>query len=764
MLKSFSLIVFSVFFFGKNYAQNIQGILLKASSREPITHGSIEIENSGETFFTRRDGFFSLTVQEFPVSLQISAPGFKMESIVVKKPGDDLVVYLFPKGEILSEVVLRSFIISESLQQTPAAVNVLTPEILKRYDETNLMQSFQLVPGVDVHQGALNTNKISIRGIGARSQYSTNRLKAYFEGIPISTGEGETTLDDFDREVVERVEIIKGPASSVYGAGLGGVVNLYAARAQKEEIKATVKNSFGSFGLWKKTIKASQASKTSNFFAAYNHLKSDGFRDNGEYDRRSITLHGKLTGDASNKLSVLANVIRLMAYIPSSVNREQVENDPSSAAFTWNASRGYESYDKGMLGLSNEYMFSENFNNTTSIFMNFRDAFEPRPFDILKEEQVAIGARTKFNFKTRLVGLASKFSIGAEIFREWYDTATFENLYEDFPGEGSVLGNGLSNNSQDRKYTNFFGQWNLSFSEKFKIEAGLNANSTNYNLTDLFYKDEIDRTGDYQFKTIFSPRVGAIYNLTPLKTLYASLSHGFSTPEVSETLTPEGLINTNLQPETGMNYEIGLKGNWLKNQLYTEISLFSIQVENLIVAERVGEDQYIGRNVGKTNHNGVEFLFHSNFILRTGITAKPYMNASFNFYEFEEFTDKGNDFSGNNLPAVPNKTIAAGVDFISDKGYALYAHYQYVGKMPLNDANTHYNESYKLFNLKASYSLDFFRNFEAEIYAGINNLFEEKYASGILPNAVGFGGASPRYFYPGNPRNYFGGIGLSYMF
>ena len=394
--------------------------------------------------------------------------------------------------------------------------------------------------------------------------------------------------------------------------------------------------------------------------------------------------------------------------------------------------------------------------------MNFKDAYEPRPIDILKEGQVATGARTKFNFDTNIFGLPSEFSLGAEYNQEWYDSATFENLYEESPGQGSVRGVSLSDNSQLRSYYNLFGQWNLSLSQKLKLETGININGTSYELTDLYLEDEVDQTGGYDFGTVVSPRIAALYELTSEKNLYASISHGFSTPTVAETLTPEGLINLNLKPETGINYELGFKGDWFNKRLYSEVALYSIQIENLLVAERVAEDQYIGRNAGKTSHEGVEVLLRSDLQLAPRLSARAFANAAFNFFEFEKFIDDGVDHSGNRLPGVPERTINAGLDLISDTGFSLYSGFFHSGEIPLNDANEAYSAGYELVDLKLSYTHSFADQMELRLSVGVNNLLDEKYAASVLPNAVGFGGAAPRYFYPGNPRNYYGGIGLTY--
>ena len=750
--------------FGNIYSQNIEGKILNATSLQPVENSTIFNLASEVIAVSNNKGEFSIKADKLPVSIQISADGFSTQQIEIVKSGQNLQIYLIPFFEPLSEVILRSTLIPTKLQKIPAAVSVISAEDLKRIDAGNLALAFNNVPGVYVNQGALNTTKLNIRGIGARSQYSTNRIQAYFNEIPLTTAEGELTLDDIDLESLSGIEVIKGPTSSLYGAGLGGVINLYSAKADVDKTEVSAGSLFGGFGMLKKTVSASHGTSNTSLFANYSELQSNGYRDNGNYKRKSGLIHSKLQSENGNSLSFLANFTKLKAFIPSSINEDDFKNNPSVAASNWANSEGFESYDRGLLGVSYQHNFSANFSNTSSVYMNFRDAYEPRPFDILKEDQIAAGARTKFNLETSIFYLPSQISFGAEYYKEWYESATFENLYQQFENRGSVLGEALSNNEQDRNYANFFGQLNLELSEKLKIETGFNFNTTRYSLTDLFVQDDIDQTGDYRFKSIFSPRIGLTYELANGKNLYTSISHGFSTPTVAETLTPEGQINTNLKPETGINYEIGIKGNWMNNALYTEVALYSIQIDNLLVAQRVAEDQFVGINAGETSHNGIEFFASYRLDIFSKILLKPYANAAFNFFEFEEFLNRDMDFSGNKLPGVPRSTVNLGLDIKYGNNLSLYSNLLAVGEIPLNDANSIFTDTYKVFNLKATYDWKLFEDFKIRFAAGINNVFDEKYAASVLPNAVGFGAAAPRYYYPGNPRNYFGEVGVNYVF
>ena len=663
----------------------------------------------------------------------------------------------------LAQVLLKGTGIQAELKKTPVAVNLLDHTELNRSTPALLTASFNRVPGVYTQEGALNTNRITIRGMGARAQYGTNRLKAYFNEIPLTTGDGQTAINDIDLEAIGSVEIIKGPNSSLYGSGLGGVLHLFAYEPGEERFFAKISSSFGSYQMLKNTASMGYSDTKKSLFATYNHLQSQGYRENSDYDRKSFNFNGTLFSGENSALSFLGNFTRLKASIPSSVGITDFNENPERAAYTWKTAQGYEAYDRFLMGLSYTQHFSENLKNTTSVFINNRDAYEPRPFDILKENSVGIGARTRFNYTTQLFSFPTEISLGGEYLNENYDGSNYENLYKDFPNQGSVRGSQIANIEQDRKYYNLFTQLNLQVLPKLKLVGGLNMNVTNYALTDLYAQDDIDQTGDYQFKTIWSPRVAALYELTSTKNLYVNISKGFSTPTVEETLTPEGVINTNLKPEIGWNYELGFKGTW-GNNLYSEIALYTIQVNDLLVAERVAEDRYVGTNAGETDHDGVEFMLKYHWQLSANITLKPYASANFNFYKFDKFIDEGNNYSGNDLTGVPDHKINLGIDLITESGFSFFSNALFVSAIPLNDANSLYSDSYQLINLKAAYDFTMFQDFKITLNAGVNNLLDEHYAVSILPNAVAYGNSEPRYYYPGNDRNFYGGVGVKYLF
>ncbi|MCM8567953.1 TonB-dependent receptor [Gramella jeungdoensis] len=741
-------------------AQEISGVIKDRDLGEVMENVRVET-STGDVVYSDSQGMFFIAQADFPVELRFSFLGYKEKIMILRSFKTDLKVFMAPEIGQLSEVILRSSNIPKKLLQTPAAVSLISRDDLERTNNINLVENFNYLPGIYVNQGALNTNKINIRGVGSRAQYSTNRIKAYINGIPLTTGEGELTLDDFDPEFLDRVEIYKGPVSSVFGAGLGGAINLFTQKRIQEQRSVNGDFTYGSFNTHKTRMNITYVKDSLDLSVNYNKVDSKGYRENGDYDRISMTANAGLLNKKGNYWSILFSYTNLKAFIPSSLNEDDFLNQPQKAAFTWAQSAGYESYSKNILGLSYEHKFSKDLRNQTSVFFNSRDGYEPRPFDILDDDRSSVGIRSKFNLESSLFEMPAEFGFGTEAMLEWYDLATFENLYEDSEVPESIQGGVLSKNHQSRNYVNFFGQMNMDLTSKLLLEVGFNFNTTAYSLEDEFDEDEINQSGDYRFEPVFSPRLGLSYEAFPEKNFYALVSHGFSTPTVAETLTPEGLINTDLQTEKGWYYEVGFKGNWLNNRLYTELSLYSIQINDLLVARRVGEDQYVGLNAGKADRNGIEITSSLMTNLNEEFRLFLFLNSNFNFFEYDLFVDRGENYSGNEIPGTPEYMVSPGVELIF-KDFSANVNYRAFGKIALNDANTRYTDPYQLLNFKLNYDCRVGYGFDLELNFGINNILNEHYAASVVTNAVGFGGSQPRYYYPGNPRNYFGGISLKY--
>lgn len=645
----------------------------------------------------------------------------------------------------------------------PASLMQIHPEHLKRDHDVSIAPSLNRVTGVYMHSGALNTNRITIRGIGNRSPFSTTKLRAYLDDIPLTSGDGETTIEDIDLSLIDRVDVWKGPTASVFGAGLGGMIHMKTSSNNKK-LQSNLKNvlTVGSYGLIRNVLQASYANtkQTLKIQANYNTTHSDGYRANNEYDRKGASILLKYQSGADSETTLFGNHTALKAFIPSSLNRKDYDEAPQKAAFSWDKVKGFEDYTKNLLGVSHRFKMTTvgklDLVNRTGVFVSTRNSYESRPFNILDEKSNSFGARVSFDLKSKFSNknLFPLFSLGIEMYRESYDWQTYQTL-------DGIQGDVLSQNKEVRKYVNIYAQSYLKLSDKATLFSGLNYNSTKYVYDDLLMNSGIDKSGKYSFKGILSPHIGLNYQLKYRLSLFATISHGFSPPSLSETLTPDGNINPEIAPEKGWNFELGSRGK-IASKLTYELTTYSMRIKDLIVAQRIGEDQYVGLNAGKTQHNGVELFLEYQLINNTNLQLHPFITYTFSDYTFKDFVDNTNNYSGNDLTGSPPHQLNFGVDFTSKIGAYGNINYRYVDAFPMRDDNSIYSESYNVTNLKLGYKRRFFEKLNIDISLGIRNLFNEKYASMILINAGSFGGNLPRYYYPGLPRNYFASISVGY--
>lgn len=763
MLKTVQLILFLLLLPQLVGAQNFNGKVINSNNGLPIHNAIIVNLKSNDTVFSNDSGFFKLNrTGEY----KITKTGYLNEiiSIDISK---FTIVKLISNSSQLDEVIINSNHLPKPLKKATSSIDIISQSQIQRFNNTDFSPILNNTPGVFMQNGALNTNRITIRGIGSRNLFGTSKIRAYFKNIPLTNGSGETTIEDFELGSISKMEIIKGATSSSYGAGLGGTIILHPKNSKNDNTQVSNEFSMGSFGLIKNISTLNLNLKNSSINTVFSTTNYDGYRDNNNYNRQTFTITGNHFINSNNDISILASFVNLKAFIPSSLNETDFINNPEQAAFTWQQARGFEDAFRGIIGLSWNHNFNDKLKQSTSLFTSFRDAYEPRPFNILSENSFAYGIRSRLIGNLMVFQKNMKFTIGGELFKDRYNSETFENLYEDFPEEtGSVKGDKLSNFEENRTYYNLFFESDFELSKLTNLTFGLNLNKTAYKLKDRFEASESnpDQSGDFKFESIISPKLGVSHLISNNISLFSSISQGFSPISLNETLLPDGQINTNLKPETGWNFEIGSRGSFSKGKLQYTISIYRLNIKNLVVSRRTAQDAFIGINAGKTRHDGLELKLNYQALKTKIVRLNPFINYTLNKFKFKEFIDVDSNFSGNDLTGVPSQVLNLGADYHFNFGLYGNIFHQYVGEIPITDSNTLYSDSYNLTHLKIGYRTNPNKKFGINIFLGINNLFNKHYASQILINASGFGGTQPRYYYPGNPINYYSGVRLNYVF
>ena len=729
-MKKILLNLFLLTYTFTTFSQTISVRILDNIDGTPLEN--IKVENEDEVFYSNKDGEIVLENDLLPIDLFINDFRYYPKNVKVIK-SQSIEIKLTHKGFILDDIVINSNFYSKKLKDNNTSTSIIDDIEFRKNEGEFLINSLNQVTGVYSHSAGYNTNRITIRGMGSRSPYSTNKIKSYLNNIPLSNGVGETTIEDFGIDILDQIEINKGPNSSIYGSGLGGNIILKTSKNFEKTVK--IKSIFKSFNTYQNSISVSRKINRLNLLLNFEKLKSDGYRDNNTYDNDRFFASVNYEINEDYVIDFIHFYNSADALIPSSLSLENFINNPSSAAFSWRNVEGGEDYNRSLTGLTFNSKKNKYSSSTTLFYKTFNND-ENRPFNYLIEDSDSYGFRHIGKFPLN----SFDFSYGLEYSDENYLFSTWDEY-------GSNNQSIISQQTQNRKNYNYFLQLDKSFKNSF-LTIGIGSNKINYD-----WVDETESTSlNYNTKNIISPRISYNHNLDKIS-IFGNISHGFSSPNIDETLDENGIVNPDIKPETGWNYEFGLIGSTNDNSLSYNLGLYFMDIKNLLVAQRTSFDTFTGVNAGRTTHPGLEATINFPLFRGKNLTITSSNNFSKYWYIFKDFNNRGTDYSQNKLTGVPSHTIYSKIK-INLKNYLAQISFQNVGKIPMNDSNELFTDSYSVIDLKLSrlYSI---QNLGINISTGINNLFDTRYASGIVINARGFGGRDPRFYYPGLPRNYF---------
>jgi len=645
---------------------------------------------------------------------------------------------------ILEPVTIEGYQLSTRLQTFPGNLSVLGADDLQLSDGTNMATTLNTIPGVSMQSGTYATNRIVIRGMGSRTPYNTNRIRSYLNNIPITASDGISAPEEIDQQSLGRIEVLRGPSSALYGSGLGGSINLFTPEKLKNE--GIFNLNYGSFNTLRTNISGTINTPNTRLWGSLSHLQSDGYRANNEYKRTSfITTANWKQPKWSLKSTLLLGSSD--GEIPSSLGKTQFENDPKAAAANWEAIEGHKKNKKAMAGVTLTNIISPKLTNQLTLHGKWSDNFEKRPFNNLSEQTLSAGIRNKLSYYRPV----TDWVLGIDWIAEQYKW----KLEKD-----ELL---LNENRENRNQFSVFAIMNYRPTSRLSLSMAGTLNHISYNLTDLFATNG-DQSGKRDFPLIVSPRIGVNYAVSDQIALYSSVGHGYSMPSPEETLLPAGDINPDIKPEQGMQYETGARFNLFEKAVEAEVTLYWIELNNLLVTKRITEDIFTGMNAGKTRHQGLELLLRNRIFDLSSFpgTLKSTFSYTFSRNRFVDFTDDGNSYNGNDLPGIPDQYAQLQLSWNPVKKLEVFTHLQYTGNQYINDANSLKYEGYFLVSIKAATQFQIKKAGVFNVYAGVNNLTNTHYASMLLVNALGFGNSEPRYYYPGLSRHFYAGVEIRF--
>ena len=220
------------------------------------------------------------------------------------------------------------------------------------------------------------------------------------------------------------------------------------------------------------------------------------------------------------------------------------------------------------------------------------------------------------------------------------------------------------------------------------------------------------------------------------------------------------MINPNLQAEDGWTYETGFRLRNADESMFLDASVFYYRLQNAIVGRFNADETEYYVNAGGTSQPGIE-LYFTDWIIRQnkvdfirGLQVNE--SVTLNKFTFTDYHDATTNYSGNQLTGVPGQVFITGVQVKFPAHLYVFAQHNYTARIPLNDGNTTFANHYNLVQLKAGWECNLNNKSRFGIYAGVDNLLNEKYSLGNDLNAVG-----NRYYNASAPRNYYVGLNVT---
>ncbi|WP_240336893.1 TonB-dependent receptor [Rufibacter psychrotolerans] len=733
----------------------VEGRVLDARSQQPLEGAVVGDARTGSQTFTDASGQFRLVLASRFDTVVVQRPtSHRMQKLLVPQSRKQWVIMLEPLAVALQEVVVRGFETRRPLQKTAGAIGLLSTRDLERFPQTTLVPALNTLPGVRMEERATASYRLSIRGSSLRAPYGVRNVKIYLNEVPLVEANGTIPLNMLDAATIGNVEVIKGPAGSVYGAGTGGTVLLETVRPTESSVMAG--GLVGSYGLRRGFVGASVASEKSNLLLRFDRQTLDGYREQSAMDRKTLLLSGQFYPNQKQYFSFHALYSDLFYELPGALTREQFDQNPRAARQLnkdQNASLNVEGLN---LGFVHNYQFNERWSNTTSFFGVFSFLNHPFVTDYERNTNQSFGGRTRTTYRTMVGNFPARFTLGAEAHRRFINARQYVNN-AGTPGK-------LNYDDEVTVKEGFvFGQAEVDLPLDFLLSLGASVNSLRY---DIARVSEAATNPNYQLTrkidAQFSPRIGLVKVISPTLSAHASVSAGFSPPTEAEVRPSDASINFGLQPERGTNYEVGVRGNLLNQRFTFDVVAFHFKLKETIVSRTTLGGVAVFANAGATRQQGVEVAAGYAFVQAPEEAlslVRLWSTYTYNHFRFRNYQQNENDFSGNRLTGTAPHVAVMGLDVETNPGFYLNATANYSDEIPLNDANTVYAPNYFILGARAGFRRTFLEQWSVDLYGGVDNATDRDYSLGNDLNAFG-----NRYFQAAPGRNFYGGVQLKKSF
>jgi len=408
----FCLTICGLLVFHLTSAQTLTGTVYDAQTRLPLVGVNILSADSTHISVSDVTGAYQLPNVSLPARLHFSFIGYQSRTVEVNT--STVRVYLEPANLSLNEVVVTGYENNRKLLETAGSVALLNSRELERFSNTSLVPAINTLPGVRMEERSPVSYRISIRGSTLRSPFGVRNVKVYWNDIPFTDPSGGTALNLIDFSTVGKIEIIKGPGGSLYGAGTGGVILLQSPSAGYGEQSAEVSALAGSFGLRGINATAKTGSEKENITVTYAHQQAEGYRAHTAFDRNVVNVRSQFYTSPKRTISFNGLYSQLFYEIPGGLTLQEYQQNPRLSrpnAIEQNSSIRQKTLN---LGLSQSYQFNENFSNVSTLYGTFTQFENPFITDYKRNTEQGLGGRTKFVYARNVGEVKSRFTAGGE--------------------------------------------------------------------------------------------------------------------------------------------------------------------------------------------------------------------------------------------------------------------------------------------------------------------------------------------------------------
>jgi len=480
---------------------------------------------------------------------------------------------------LLEPVEVTAPRVEKLLNKVPFSVGVLEEEDIQLGRPTiGLDESLNEIPGVYAQNryNFAQDTRISIRGFGARAAFGVRGIKILVDGIPLTLPDGQSQIDSVDLGSTERIEVIRGPVSALYGNASGGVISIITEDGPEEPfISASMV--LGSFGLQKYQAKAGGEIKNLNYLLNLSRFDLDGFREQSETENVLFNSKLRYTIKENSDLTILLNYLDApVANDPGALTREELEQDRNQAAPANLLRDAGESVKEGRSGIIYRNYLSQNQEINLSIYGSVRDFSQRLPFGIVSFDRLVLGGGAKYVWDGSLWSRANRLIAGVDVEYQNDDRKNFD--YADGKEKGELT----LDQKEEVANIGVFVQNEFQILDNLELSLGLRYDYIRFSVDDSFtIEDDPDDSGSITFNEL-SPKVGLLYSPLSFLNIYGNFSTSFETPTTTELAnSPSGAggFNPALKPQKAISYEAGLKG-LIWNRVTYDLAVFYAEVNS----------------------------------------------------------------------------------------------------------------------------------------------------------------------------------------